>query len=338
MENVTQATLDTKANSLVSPLRDKLDLIKRTVAKGATDDELEMFLHQCERTGLDPLAKQIYFVKRGYAGTIQTGIDGYRSIADRTNCYAPGSERFEYRGERLHKAFVTIKKLVAGTWHEYEGSALWDEYVGLGKDGHPTTMWARFGETMLAKCAESKALRKGFPAQLGGLYTAEEMMQADNESTEASSIRTRNEILPVYQGAITDATLDHENMNAHSPAAFQDYGTVYTPKKPPMTPKSPKTEAHSALRTQIIEWLVSMCSSNAADMADALEMNSQYWSNGALSIQGVRDPVLLNFEKSNPKARSTQAQHTWDNMAKYASKEKVQEALTMWREFKHQGD
>ena len=74
--------------------RDQIELIKRTVAKGATDDELKLFLYQSKRTGLDPLSKQIHFVKRHNnktekdEGSIQTGIDGYRVLAERTGVYA----------------------------------------------------------------------------------------------------------------------------------------------------------------------------------------------------------------------------------------------------------
>ena len=71
---------------------DKIDLITRTVARGCSKDELQLFLHACQKTGLDPLMKQIYAVKRSGSLAIQTGIDGFRLIAERTGKYAPGKE------------------------------------------------------------------------------------------------------------------------------------------------------------------------------------------------------------------------------------------------------
>lgn len=169
--------------------REKIELIKQTVAKGATDLELDLFFHACKRTGLDPLMKQIYAIKRWNSQerretmTFQTGIDGYRLIADRTGCYA-GSSDAEYT---LNDdgfpgvAKVTVTKLVGGVPCQFTASARWDEYVQKTKEGNPTSMWQKMPFLMLGKCAEALALRKAFPAELSGLYTHEEMQQADEQ-------------------------------------------------------------------------------------------------------------------------------------------------------------
>lgn len=164
--------------------REKIDLIKATVAKGSTDLELELFLHACKRTGLDPLMKQIYAIKRMNNKTgkedmsIQTGIDGYRLIADRTGQYAGSDEASYMLGEDGFPdvASVTVYKLVGSLRCAFSSSARWNEYCQAA-----SPMWKKMPFLMLAKCAEALALRKAFPAELSGVYTHEEMMQADSE-------------------------------------------------------------------------------------------------------------------------------------------------------------
>lgn len=161
---------------------EQLELIRRTVAAGATDDELAMFLHQCRKTGLDPLARQIYCIVRktrdGQKATIQTGIDGYRLIAERTGQYA-GSDKpvFEdWEVADLRSATVTVWKLFNGERVPFTATAYWSEfYPGQGQY---TGMWDKMPRLMLAKVAESQALRKAFPADLSGVYVEEEMHQA----------------------------------------------------------------------------------------------------------------------------------------------------------------
>ena len=168
--------------------QDKIELLKSTICKGSTDDELQLFIHACKRTGLDPFMRQIHAVKRWdnaekrMSMAIQTGIDGYRLIADRTERYVPGQEtifRYKEGSPELLSATAFVKKLVAGTWHEIGATAYFDEYVQRTKDGHVTKFWADKGHIMLSKCAEAIALRKAFPAELSGVYTHEEMSQAD---------------------------------------------------------------------------------------------------------------------------------------------------------------
>ena len=64
------------------------ELMLRTIAKGANMDELYLFLYRARSAGLDPLAKQIYFMKfKGESGdsiAFVTGIDGYPSLSERS--------------------------------------------------------------------------------------------------------------------------------------------------------------------------------------------------------------------------------------------------------------
>ena len=134
----------------------QISLIKNTLCKGVTDEEFEIFLHACRRTGLDPFMKQIYAVKRGGARptmTIQTGIDGYRLIAERTGRYAPGKETtYTYDDvKRLVSATAYIKKMTPdGTWHDVSATAFYDEYA------QNSPFWQKMKHIMLAKCFDDQ--------------------------------------------------------------------------------------------------------------------------------------------------------------------------------------
>lgn len=162
----------------------EIALISKTVAIGAPLQELAVFLHACRELRLDPLLRQAYWIRRKdrktgqEKGTLQVGIDGYRAIADRSGAYA-GSEPPVYRGSvRLkvdvdrytdvpEKASVMVWKIVAGHKAAFTGEAHWAEfYQGDGAQG---SMWRKMPHHMLAKCAEGQALRKAFPALLGGV-------------------------------------------------------------------------------------------------------------------------------------------------------------------------
>ena len=175
--------------------REQIELIKHTVAVGATDNELALFLYQAQKRGLDPLTRQIYFIKRKQynpdtekyeeVGTIQTGIDGFRVVADRTGKLA-GINRGTIKDAegRLIGAWAEVFRK---DWqHPAREEVSFKEYCQTKKDGSPMRLWATMPETMLKKVAESAALRMAFPEDLSGIYSHEEMQQADIEITASS--------------------------------------------------------------------------------------------------------------------------------------------------------
>ena len=190
------------ATALSHPFMEKLQLIKETICVGLTDNEFKLFMYQCSKMGLDPLVRQIYPVKRWNSAlgreamTIQTGIDGYRLIADRTGRYFPGKDPelvFDKDGGLVSAKSYIEKKTQDGKWREVDLTAYYCEYVALGKNGKPNHMWATKPRIMLAKCAEAMLLRKVFPAELSGVYTQEEMDQADNPTVNFQKTQAKIE-------------------------------------------------------------------------------------------------------------------------------------------------
>ena len=168
--------------------RGKIELLKATIAQGATDDELKMFINVCTGMGLSPFLKQVHMVKRWNSklgrnvASIQVGIDGFRSIAENTGAYAGNDD--PVMGEDIDaeggfkapsKATVTVYKIVQGVKCDFVATARWTEFYPGAKMGF---MWKKMPNVMLGKCAEAQALRKAFPKVLGGVYAPEEMDQA----------------------------------------------------------------------------------------------------------------------------------------------------------------
>ena len=149
-------------------------LIANTIAKGADQNELALFIGMCKRTRLDPFSRQIYFIKANGRVMTQISIDGFRVIAERSGQYAgQDAPIFVEKNGKLESCSVSVYR-----WHGSErfqaavGVAYMAEYARGGN-------WNQMPHTMLSKVAECIALRKAFPNDLSGLYAPEEMEQAN---------------------------------------------------------------------------------------------------------------------------------------------------------------
>jgi phage recombination protein Bet len=177
------------SSSLALWTPEQTQLISTTIAPSCSGDELRLFAYACQRTGLDPFSKQIYAIKRGGKMTIQAGIDGLRSIAERTGqldgsetlwCGDDGQWTDVWLGSKPPAAAkTTIWRKGAG--HAFTGVARFADYnAGQG-------LWTKMGATMIAKCSEALALRKAFPADLSGVYSSDEMEQVVEPVTVTST-------------------------------------------------------------------------------------------------------------------------------------------------------
>lgn len=188
---------------------EQIALIKSQIAPKANNDELKMFLSICKKTRLDPFTRQIYCVsrwdsiQRKETMSFQISIDGMRLVAERTGEYQ-GQTKAEWCGEDGEWVDVWTNPeeppyaAKVGVWRKNfreatYGVALWNSYVQKKKDGEPNYTWSKMPDLMLAKCAESLALRKAFPNELSGLYSSEEMSSVSEDTDSKKEVEKKLE-------------------------------------------------------------------------------------------------------------------------------------------------
>lgn len=168
------------------------DLLNRTLMPdGSTDDELELFAMVCERTGLDPFARQIYPMRNKATGklTFQASIDGFRLVTQRTGRYE-GQTPYEWCGrDRVWREVwlpedgdpvaARVGVHMRGYREPLYAVAHWHEYAQTTNNGDAAGRWRTGGAQMLAKCAEALAHRRAAPQELAGVYSEEEASVID---------------------------------------------------------------------------------------------------------------------------------------------------------------
>lgn len=209
------------SNELIQAInftKDQIDLIKTQIAPKASEDELKLFLHYCKRSGLDPLSRQIYAIHR-WSGqhskevmSIQTSIDGYRLIAERSGEYGGQDEPiFIYdENNNLIGAKITVYRFRGvNRYPAGVGVAYLSEYMPIDKTGKPMGLWLKMPRVMISKVAEALALRKAFPQDLAGIYVEEEMQQINGSKYDDTFDEVGNENRQYLLNLLETSTYDH---------------------------------------------------------------------------------------------------------------------------------
>jgi len=174
-------------------LAERIKAVRDVIAKDCTEQELYVFAVACQRTGLDPFSRQIYAIKRKNGMTIQTGIDGFRAIAEDSEKYRGQEGPFwcDADGVWVDVWLKPIAPVAAkvGVIREGFKETLWAVARTEAYRVEYNELWKKMPEVMIAKCAEALALRKAFPKKLSDVYTSEEMDQADAPKEYGSAFR-----------------------------------------------------------------------------------------------------------------------------------------------------
>ena len=170
-----------------------LDTIKNTVAKNATDEELEMFLALASRYDLDPFKKEIWFLKyKGKDPQIFTSRDGFLKIAKRDEDFKQIQSQAVYENDEFeigqefidglfqitsfkHKFGAKERGKILGAYSiiEYHTNKPLVVYVDFDEYKQQTPIWKKNGSSMIRKVSEKEACR--LSAGISGLHIPEEM-------------------------------------------------------------------------------------------------------------------------------------------------------------------
>jgi len=220
-------------------------------------EDMLFFLNVAKKLSLDPTLRQIYPVYRWDSRMgrermiIQTGIDGFRLVAQRSKQYG-GQDDPAYKVEEVYDpisgenkkqlvATVTVYKMVEGERMPVTASARWHEYAQKKKDGHYMDMWANMPYNQLGKCAEALALRKAFPQDLSGIYISEEM---DKDRGDIKNLD-----LPVPKSVAEKKVKALESAKAKDVGTKQETakGVLVEEKKPEVEPQKVEVKAQTTL-------------------------------------------------------------------------------------------
>ncbi len=174
------ATIQPEDKLLFEPQNLTKDTIKKYLCASASDQELMMGLQIAKTFNLNPLKREVYFVKYGTSPMqVLTGYEVYLKRAERSGQY--NGLDISSQGSVETGDLKAIVKVYRKDWtnpltHEVD----YNEYVQKKHDGTVNTFWKNKPKTMIKKVAVSQAFRLAFPDEFDGMpYTSDEVVDQD---------------------------------------------------------------------------------------------------------------------------------------------------------------
>ena len=162
--------------------------VRRTFCQNATDQEVQQFLALCVTQHLNPFTRDAYLVKYGSGpASIITSRSAIQKRAD-SNPDFEGTELgvvvLTAQGDIVHRPgeahYKSLGEQLLGGWARAyrKGRKPYYSEVPMGEYSTGRNQWAKMPGTMITKVAEMHALRGAFPQDFQGMYSPEEMAQA----------------------------------------------------------------------------------------------------------------------------------------------------------------
>lgn len=199
-------------------------MIKKYLVSGGgevSDEEVTMFLNLCYYQHLNPFLREAYLIKYGNnsPATMVGGKELFTKRAMKNPRYegkqagvtiiSGSGEIIEREGAAVYPGEQLIggwaKVYIKGYQHPEYAAVSLEEYIGRKADGKPNNQWATKPATMIRKVALVHALREAFPDDYEGIYSPEEIPEA-NGIIDAAAFDIPKEI----PDAITEAPADNK--------------------------------------------------------------------------------------------------------------------------------
>ncbi len=199
---------DDAGSVLASYPSELVDVIKNTVAKGATDEELYYFLSVAKQHDLNPFMKEIWFVKTEKGQLmIMTSRDGYRKLAMREPTYSKCQSVAVYENDEFSTEMAMGEVInVTHKFKQNDRGKLVGAYAVLKTTDHNnlycyaelkeydkrTPIWKQYPSAMLRKVAENDVYKRF--VNINGLNDFESMPRkyhndiSDEEMAEMEEI------------------------------------------------------------------------------------------------------------------------------------------------------